>query len=85
MEIFYRPRFKRNYKKLPAELRELTKERIAIFKDNAFDPRLKTHKLKGHYKDFWSFSVNHSYRIIFEFSDKNTVHFHVIGDHDIYQ
>lgn len=85
MNIFYRPSFRRTYKKLPVELRELTKERILIFQDNPFDSRLKTHKLHGDFKDFWSFTITYSYRIIFEFGDENTVYFHSIGDHDVYQ
>ena len=59
-------------------------EREKIFKNNCFDPRLKTHKLGGKQKKYWSFSITHSYRVLFEFLGKGRVGFIDIGDHDIY-
>jgi len=56
-----------------------------IFRKNPFDPRLKTHKLSGALKDFWSFLVDQKYRIIFEFANEKTIWFHSVGDHSIYQ
>jgi mRNA-degrading endonuclease YafQ of YafQ-DinJ toxin-antitoxin module len=53
--------------------------------NNPFDETLKTHKLKGKLKEFWSFSVNYSFRIVFEFIKKDEVIFYDIGDHRIYQ
>ena len=64
--------------KLTAEKQE------KIFKNDLFDKRLKTHKLHGKLRGFWSFSINDDYRIIFELVDENIVHFHAIGRHDIY-
>lgn len=84
MEIFVLPRFIRQYKKLPKTLKKLAQEKEKIFRENPFDHRLKTHKLKGGLSEFWAFSINHSYRIIFDFQDEKTVRFYQIGDHDIY-
>ncbi len=56
-----------------------------IFRSNPFHPALKTHKLKGRLKEFWAFSIGYRYRIIFEFADDNTIYFHSVGTHDIYQ
>ncbi len=84
MEIFYSPKFSRQYKKLAQEIRTKAKEKEVIFRANPYDNLLKTHKLKGKLADFWSFSVDYKIRIIFEFQDKNVVTFHYIGDHDIY-
>lgn len=64
--------------KLVAEKKE------KIFRINFGDESLKTHKLHGKLKDFWAFSVDNDYRIIFEFVDANTVYFHTVGRHDIY-
>ncbi|MBI3627039.1 type II toxin-antitoxin system YoeB family toxin [Candidatus Uhrbacteria bacterium] len=61
------------------------KENEKIFRKNPFDPSLKTHKLKGKFKDFWSFSIGYKYRIVFEFSADGFVYFLSAGDHDIYQ
>ncbi len=60
-------------------------EREKMFRSNCFDPRLKTHKLKGKFKNYWSFSITYSHRILFGFLDAHSVAFIDIGDHAIYQ
>ncbi len=84
MRILYLPRFARQYKKLPREVRELAEKRERIFREDPFDPRLKTHKLSGDLEGYYAFSINFSYRIIFEFGNPETVWFHQVGTHDIY-
>ncbi len=84
MEILYSPKFVRQLKKLPKEIQALAGRREDIFREDPFDPRLKTHKLSGVLDGFFSFSINYSYRIIFKFIDSSVVHFHQIGTHDIY-
>ena len=84
MRVLYHPKFVREYKKLPNNIKDQAEEKEKIFRDNPFDPRLKTHKLKGPLIGFWAFSVNQKYRIIFDFVDKDTVHFYSVGDNDIY-
>lgn len=78
-------RFKKSLAKLPPRIQKITIEKEAIFADNPFDKSLRTHKLKGKLKEYWSFSVNYSYRIVFMFIGKNEVIFYDIGDHGIYQ
>ena len=56
-----------------------------IFRLDPFDSALKTHKLKGRLREFWAFSIRYQYRIIFEFADDNTIYFHSVGTHDVYQ
>ena len=86
MKIVYSAKFAREYKKLPHTIKDLAEEQEALFRKDPFDPKLKTHKLKGGLGGFLSFSIDYKYRIIFEFTkDKNTVYFHSVGDHDIYQ
>ncbi len=86
MRIIYSPKFVRNYTKLPLEVKKLAEKQEKIFRADPFDHRLKTHKLKGKFRDFWSFSIDYSYRIVFEFSkDKSTVYFHATGDHKVYK
>ena len=84
MKIFYSPHFLRAYKKLPKEVQHIAEEREEIFRENWKATFLETHKLKGPFSGFWSFSINHRFRIIFEF-DGDDVHFHDVGDHDIYR
>jgi len=85
MQIFYSSQFAREYKQLPSDIKEKAKKKEKIFRKNQFDRRLKTHKLKGKLDEFWAFSVDFHYRIIFKFQDSNTVRFYVIGDHSIYR
>lgn len=85
MKIIYSPTFKKSYKKLPKPVQFVAEKKEKIFRENPFDNSLKTHKLHGKLKDFLSFSINDKYRIIFEFIDEKTVHFHTIGTHDIYK
>lgn len=85
LHIAYKPSFVRQYKKLPKALQEEAKEKIALFAKDPGHLFLKTHKLKGPLASFYSFSVNYSYRIIFDYEDKKTVVLLTIGDHDIYQ
>lgn len=82
--IVYTPTFIKTYKKLSKELQEEAREKIALFQKNPTLPSLKSHKLKGKLKGYWSFWVNYKYRIIFEYDTKNTVALLEIGDHDIY-
>lgn len=85
MNIFYTPSFVRQYKNLPADLKEEVKEKISAFQKNPKNPALKVHKLKGLLKGYWSFSVNYKFRIVFEYDDKKTAALLRVGDHDIYR
>jgi addiction module RelE/StbE family toxin len=85
MKIIYSPRFRREHKKLPKHVKESMEEKEDIFRKNPFHPSLDTHKLHGRLKEFWSFSIGFKYRVIFEFGDQKTAHFHSTGNHDIYQ
>lgn len=78
-------KFKKSFRKLPVPIRLQFAKRRLVFCQDPFSATLRTHKLKGKLKDFWSFSVNHSYRIVFQFVKKDEVVFHDIGDHGIYQ
>ena len=85
MKVCHSPHFRRAYEKLSIALKLRAEAREIIFKNNPFDPRLKTHKLHGKYSDYWAFSVTSSYRIMFIFSGKDQVVFIDIDDHGIYR
>lgn len=84
MQIYYSSKFKQEYKKIPRPIKILAGEKEKIFRQDPFDKRLDTHKLHGRLKEFWSFSLDGKYRIIFEFAGRNIVWFHSVGDHSIY-
>ncbi|MBN1494183.1 type II toxin-antitoxin system mRNA interferase toxin, RelE/StbE family [Candidatus Peregrinibacteria bacterium] len=85
INIYYSSHFAKAFKKLPASIKAKTIYKENIFRNNCFDISLKTHKLHGALNNYWSFSVSESHRILFEFSDKNTVGFIDIGTHSIYK
>ncbi|MCU0653550.1 MAG: type II toxin-antitoxin system mRNA interferase toxin, RelE/StbE family [Candidatus Pacebacteria bacterium] len=65
MKIIYSPRFERAYKKLSDDVKDDAELAEGIFRKNPLDARLRTHKLSGRLSDYWSFSVDFEYRIIF--------------------
>ena len=85
MKILVLPRFIKQYKRLPVEIRKLASEKETVFRKNPFDSQLKTHRLRGNFEGFWSFSIHYKYRIIFEFADEETAIFYSIGTHQIYE
>ena len=84
MKIVYKPSFLRQYRKLIPSLKEEAKQKIELFRQDQSHPFLKTHKLKGSLKDFWSFSVNYKYRIIFNYEEEDKIALIAIDNHDIY-
>ncbi len=84
-KIVYTSIFVREYRNLPDEIKNQAEKKEKIFRQNPFQSSLKTHKLKGKLSEFWSFSIAHKYRIIFEFAGENIAYFHSVGNHDIYQ
>ncbi len=82
--------FKRAFKKL-VQSDPLLKSKILItmelLQQDPFQPKLKTHKLKGILKDNWACSVDYDLRIIFDFvknqlTDEIEVLLINIGTHD---
>lgn len=84
MKIYLHPRFENSYKKLLKEIRTRAEKKEAVFRKNPFSPQLQTHKLHGKLKKLWSFSVDRSFRILFEFDGKG-VNFLDIGNHNLYK
>jgi mRNA-degrading endonuclease YafQ of YafQ-DinJ toxin-antitoxin module len=85
IEIAFSSSFKRAFKKRvqghPASETRFW-ERVAIFKNDPFDPRLRTHKLSGQLKELWSFTVEYDLRVIFAFVGDQRALFVDIGAHD---
>ncbi len=82
--IMYTSHFKHNFKKIPKTIRYLAVQKEKIFRQDCFDTRLKTHKLKGKQEEYWAFSINCYFRIVFEFVE-NGANFIDVGTHSIYQ
>ena len=85
IEIAFGSSFKRAFKKRVAGNANIEArfwERVEAFKNNPFDPKLRTHKLSGKLKDLWSFSIEYDLRVIFYFVDDQRTLFIDIGTHN---
>lgn len=85
MDIEHSSHFLRAYQKLPFTAQKKAEQKEGWFRSDPFDPRLKTHKLRGKLKDFYAFSIDQKNRIVFRFATHHTVVFLDVGGHDIYQ
>ena len=58
---------------------------LSILQEDAFDPRLGSHKLKGDLAGFWACSAGYDLRIVFEIAnhkDQEIILLVSIGTHD---
>lgn len=58
---------------------------LTLLRDNAFDPKLATHKLKGNLSGYWACSAGYDLRIVFEMGKQNdveTILLIALGDHN---
>lgn len=85
IHIQYSSHFQRALKRCGRDIKKYIAEREEIFKKNCFDARFKTHKLHGKLEGYWSFTLTHSHRVLFQFLTDNTVGFIDVDDHSIYQ
>ena len=84
IEVAFSASFKRAFKKNVAGNASLETrfwERVELFRNNPFDPKLRTHKLSGKLKDLWSFGVEYDLRVIFSFVGQDKTIFVDIGSH----
>lgn len=85
MKIYYSSKFEKEYKKLPKKIKIVAEKKENSFRKNPFHPQLETHKLTGKLQGYWAFSIDHQYRIIFEFASQDIIWFHSVGTHEIYR
>ena len=85
LNIIYSEKFVSQFESLDKRTRDLTEKKIGIFTSNHKHPSLKTHKLSGALEGYLSFSIDLKLRIVFEYGEKDTVHFLKIGSHDVYR
>lgn len=82
----FRRAFKRRARKDP-HLQQRVLEAIEWLAEDAFDPLLKTHKLRGQLQGLWACWVEYDCRIVFAFepdpeSDEDMIVLIDIGTHD---
>jgi mRNA-degrading endonuclease YafQ of YafQ-DinJ toxin-antitoxin module len=85
VEVSFSSSFKRSFKKRiegKADLESRFWQKLEHFTVDPFDPSLRTHKLSGKLKEFWSFSVDYNERVLFYFTEDEKAVFVDIGSHD---
>ncbi len=80
MRLRYSSNFKRQYKKLPKNIKKKTGERIKIFLENPRNSLLRVHRLLGKLQNSWSMNITGNIRIVFDY-DKNGLFLIAIGTH----
>ncbi len=85
IKIYLLPKFKKSLKDSPRHVADKLEKKKQLFRQNPFHPSLKTHKLKGVMQNYYSFSVDYSYRVIFKFMSEDKVLFINIGTHEVYK
>jgi addiction module RelE/StbE family toxin len=86
LKVKYTKPFLKQFKKLSPAIQKKAKLAIKKFEKNPKDKSLKAHKLSGELKDFYSFSVDYKYRIVFEIrKETKEINLLKIGDHKVYE
>lgn len=84
-EYRYTKNFQKAANKFSPKIKKIIARKIDIFLTDPFSSELKTHRLEGRLKDFYSFSISYNLRIMFRFESDNVVEFIKIGTHGIYK
>jgi len=82
------PRFWKSFKKLPDNQKKSAKRAWQIFKQDPFDPRLRTHKINSlssaMKRTVYAVEVEGNLRVVFYIDGDCIVTFN-IGSHDVYR
>jgi len=70
-------------KRLTDKEKKQLKDRLVIFREDVFDKRLRTHRLKGNLREYYAFSISYADRIVFKLLDDTEILFIEIGSHDV--
>ena len=81
MHFFWTEPFKKDYKRLPVNIRAKIADALARFAENRHYPSLQTKKMEGS-ADIWEMRVSDTYRVTFQFV-KEGVLLRRVGTHDI--
>ena len=80
-EFIWLPRFKRNYQKLPLEIRQRTHQTFALMEKDLHHPSLQVKRIRGTI-NIWEARITHCYRITFSLEGR-TIILRTIGEHDV--
>ena len=80
-KLIFARNFKKNYKKLPAHLRERFDKQLSLFTENPQHPSLKIHRYRTE-ENVWEGYVTDKYRFTFSITDEGYI-FRNVGPHSI--
>ena len=66
MEVLMSKKFKKLFKKCPAEIKIKFKEKLKLFVIDKYSPILNNHPLHGRFDDCSSINITGDYRAVFE-------------------
>jgi addiction module RelE/StbE family toxin len=75
---------KRSIKRAPRAADDI-RNALELLSENAFHPKLKTHKLKGKLESSWACSAGYDLRIVFRFDTfqgKEAIFLETVGSHE---
>ena len=81
MRVIVTKPFEKDYADLPADIRQLTDKKLAIFLENPRYPSLRVKKMEDS-RNIWEASITKSYRFTFQIKDDLFI-LRRIGTHDI--
>ena len=81
MQIFFTKSFKRDYKKLPADIQSAVDKQLAWLLENPNHPSLNLKKMKDP-RDIWEGRVTHGYRFTLQIKNNQCI-MRRVGPHDI--
>jgi len=81
MKLFFSKRFQKDYKKLPAQIQELTDKKLDYLLKDISHPSLRFKKVKRH-SNVWEVSVTMNYRLVLSMQSNYYILLRV-GAHDI--
>lgn len=82
IQILTTATFDRLFQNLPTKIQLKAAKKTELFKENPFNPILRTEKLHPPKHDVWSFRVDIHYRIVFKFIGSKRAEFWFIGHHN---
>ncbi len=74
--------FEKRFQDLSIGLQKKLIKQEAFLRENPFHPSLHTEKLQPKVKEYWSFRVDKSYRVLFRFTKSNEMTLITVGPHD---
>jgi addiction module RelE/StbE family toxin len=85
VQIELSTKFRKSFAHVSQNVFNQYQKKVGLFIHEPFHPSLKTHALTGKLQGYYAFSINYSYRVVFQFMNAKEVLFINIGTHEIYK